>query len=470
MNNNKLLSICFLLLLIFGQRGYSQTIEMEFPQFAGKTFEFVIFQGSKAVKVYENDTIPADGLVKIVIPKEYAPYTGMCRWLLTNSKTGGGLDMAIPGHDFRVSCLSDTPDESNIKYIGFDAVNELNRLHREQQVIIDKFETMSKAAQLYDPNHPLYASLVKEKEVQVKAFDEFQKGLKQNNNYNARFLPIVNLIKGLSPQLTDDYEQQAKSVNEYITHDLNFDDLYTSGHWTGIIQSWVQMHAQMYVDKANFIEAFNAISQRITESEKYTDFVGKVTYSLIQFGKDDFIEGIAPTVIGSGKITSYEGKTMQVYVRAIIGSPAPDLVITEHEGKVEDHLHRIATLKSSELATGEYKQTLLVFYQSGCGPCEQLMQQLPQQYAALKDKGVRIISLSADEGEQVYANSSRDYPWPDKYCDFKGKAGVNFSNYAVTGTPTLILLDKQGKVQLRVASLQEVETYLDQESLIDRKQ
>ena len=61
----------------------SQTIEITFPKFAGKTYEFIIFQGSQVVKVNENDTIPKNGLVKIEIPVKYAPYMGMCRWLTT---------------------------------------------------------------------------------------------------------------------------------------------------------------------------------------------------------------------------------------------------------------------------------------------------------------------------------------------------------------------------------------------------
>lgn len=61
----------------------AQTLEIAFPKFAGKTYEFIIFQGSEMVKVKENDTIPHDGVVKLVIPPKYAPYTGMCRWLNT---------------------------------------------------------------------------------------------------------------------------------------------------------------------------------------------------------------------------------------------------------------------------------------------------------------------------------------------------------------------------------------------------
>lgn len=449
-------NILVLLILSFSSYCFSQTITINFPAFAGKTYEFILFQGDKSVKLYENDTIQENGLVNIVIPNEYAPYTGMCRWLITGTAEGGGLDMAIPGYGFKVSCSSAQPNDQNIIYQGFDAVNELNRLNKVQQIIIDKYETMHKASLLYDAKHPLFQLFIKEKALQVKAFDKFQNDLKKKDNYNARFLPIVNVVKGIAPKLTDKQEEKANAVNHFIVNELSYDELYTSGHWTGIIQNWIQLHAQYYKDKDKFVKEFRIIHHKISDPKKYTDWVGKVTYYLSLYSKDDFIEAIAPVVIGSHKVTSYEGKTMQVYVKALIGSQAPDLVITEHEGKLEDHNHKTTILKSRDLAMGEYKQTLLVFYQSGCGPCEQLMHQLPQQYAALKDKGVRIISLSADEGEQVYANSSRDYPWPDKYCDFKGKAGVNFSNYAVEGTPTLILLDKQGRVVKRSAALSDL--------------
>lgn len=430
----------------------AQTIDIEFPKFAGKTYDFIIFQGDEIVKICENDTISKSGIVKVVIPVLYAPYTGMCRWLITNTAEGGGLDMAIPGHGFRVSCPSAQPNEGNIVWEGYDAMNELNRLHRLQKGIIDKFETMSHAKQLYEVSHPLYATFAKEQDVQRAAYAAFQQEIKQNPNYNARFLPIVNLVSGIPPQLTDDYEERAWLVNQYITHELNFDHLYTSGHWTGIIQSWVQMHAQMYQDKAGFVRDFNTLSRRISKPKHYTDFVGKVTYFLTQYGKDDFIAGIVPTVVNSGKITAYEGKTMQVYVQALVGSQAPDIVLPD--GKV---------LKSHELAIENTEQTLLVFFASDCGYCEEMMKQLQAQYKTLQDRHIRIIALSADTDEAVFNKAKSSFQWADTHCDLKGMSGVNFKTFAVPGTPTLILLDKQGIVQLRAAGLQEIENFFSKD-------
>lgn len=460
------LVLCFIC-VAFGLK--AQNINMEFPAFAGRTYDFIIFQGSKAETVMQ-DTIPKNGKFRLTIPAKYAPYTGMCRWLLTNSEQGGGIDMAIPGHDFSISCKSDKPDNTNIIYAGFDAVNELNRLNGIQKVIIDKFETISRASKLYDKTHPLFAAFQKEKEVLAKSYNDFHEGLKKNPNFNARFLPIVNLVHGHAHRLSADENEKGQLFNEFFTQKMNVQDLYVSGHWEGIIQSWVAYQSNVVNDKDKFAKDFTLLNNKINNHVQYTDFVGKVTYLLTQYGKDDFITAIAPTVISSGKITAYEGKTMQVYVKGMVGVQAPDLVITEHVGPVVDHNHRTTILKSSDMAKGEYTHTLLIFYQSGCGPCEQLMQQLPQKYASLKEKSIRVISLSADESEQVFENSSRAYPWPDKYCDFKGKEGVNFTNYAVAGTPTLILLDKEGKVKLRAADMQEIEASLVGQGLNQNKQ
>ena len=93
----------------------AQTIHLDFPYFAGQTYSFKIFQGDKQITLKE-DTIHKGGKVVLVLPKEYKGYKGMAQWYLTNSKTGGGLDLIINNEDFSVTCLDSIPNSESIVY------------------------------------------------------------------------------------------------------------------------------------------------------------------------------------------------------------------------------------------------------------------------------------------------------------------------------------------------------------------
>ena len=426
---------------------YSQSVTMEFPSFAGKAYDFIIFQGSKQETVIQ-DTIPANGKFVLKIPALYAPYTGMSRWLISGTAEGGGLDMAIPGYDFSVSCSSKTPDNDNICYTGFDSVNELNRLNAKQQLIIDKFEALSNITKFYDKQQVLYKEIEKEKELQIQAYDAFQKQLKQNPNFNARFLPIVNLTKGISHHLTEDYNQKALLVNEYVTQIMSFDDLYVSGHWQGIIQSWVALQLNVINDKEQFVQDFTRISNRITNPAHFTDFIGKLTYYLTQYGKDDYIVAIAKKVLGSGKVNEYSG-SLAVYLKAMVGMKAPNLVIKN----TKDPKSSNSILPTDQLNS---KYSLLLFYKSGCGPCEISIDGLKTHYEEFQKKGIKIIAFSADKEELVFQNTASQFLWKNTYCDFEGTTGINFKNYAVMGTPTMFLLNSKGIIIEKIATVEQL--------------
>lgn len=438
----------------------AQNIEMTFPAFAGKTYDFIIFQGSKQLTV-QQDTIPANGKFVLQVPQEYAPYTGMCRWLISGTAEGGGLDMAIPGYDFSVRCDAKQPTNENISYTGFDAVNELNRLHTAQQLILDKFETMSRAAQLYKDVPELHENFNAEKEKQAIAYEVFQNSLKKNDNFNARFLPIVNLTKGIPHKLTDDYELKASLVNEFITEELNFEDFYVSGHWTGIIQSWVVLQINVVNDSTKFASDFKQISKRIQSPDHYTDFAGKVTYYLTQYGKDSYVEAIAKTVLNSGKITEYLG-SLAVYKKAMIGMQAPDIILTEHIGNLEDHNHQTKTVASNTLVKEGFNYSLLLFYESGCGPCQQTIEDLNTNYKDLVAEGISIIAYAADTDPEDFNFTKETLAWKDStFCDFKGMKGVNFTNYGVIGTPTMYIINKQGVIVKKIGNVKELLTWAE---------
>lgn len=453
---HKKMNLIVLVLVSFSFINISgQSIKMNFPYLKGKTYDFIIFNGDKQKKVVQG-IIPENGIFILQIPDEYKPYTGMSRWLITNSKEGGGLDMVISGKDFSVSCKERVPDEANIVYSGNSEITELNELNKQQQNIVMKYSVMNQALKIYSPADQNFSVFGQECKKQELAFRSFHQELTEHPDYAKRFLAIVNITLGLGTELFDDEKKRADNIAEYIAGEMDWNTLYTSGHWTTVISSWIDIHTEVLKDDKRFVKDFTRINEKLGHSDSgmYRDFAGRVAYFLTQKGKDDLIGAVSP-YIHSSKIGNYEG-SLGAYVKGTVGMQAPDLVFTEHIGNITDHNHKKSTVKSSDLASREYKQTLLLFYESGCGHCENLLKEIPSRYNELAERGIQVISISADKDEEIFKAKAKDFLWKYAYCDYDGIQGINFRNYGITGTPTLILVDRSGKIVFRTADLNDL--------------
>lgn len=427
----------------------AQNIRMDFPHFAGKTYDFIIFQGTEAKIVFQG-TIPQSGKFTLSIPKEYAPYTGMSRWLITGTKEGGGLDMLIPGKDFSVICTEPQPNNENIIYKENNEIPELTALDKKQQSIFAKYDAMLQSTRAFpkqDKNYPIFE---KEYQNQLKSYKNFQQELIYKNTYATKFIAIVNITRGIGTEIYTSEKENAQNVSDYITTKLDWQTLYTSGHWNGVISSWVAIHTQIFNDPVNFTATFKEVSEKIKDPKQYSDFAKVVASAINQNGKDNFAAAIAPIVKLSRKISSYDG-SLALFVVAAEGTQAPDLTLDTAGNNV---------LKSTDFTGKEYRKTLLLFYESNCRMCEQLLQEIPAKYEQLKTAGVRIISLSADENETLFKTKAKDFLWKDIYSDYQGFNGTNFKKYGVSGTPTLFLIDSSGKIELRTGSLEDVIKHL----------
>lgn len=384
-----------ILIIVFGILFFNssaQDIQMDFPHFKGKAYDFIIFQGTDSKTIIQG-TIPEDGKFTLHIPEKYAPYTGMSRWLITGTEQGGGLDMLIPGHNFSVSCKETKPNDKNIIYKGNEEILELNALYKKQQDIFAKHDAMLQATKAFPVEDTNYTLFKKELQSQINGYDAFQIALKSKDNYPAKFINIVNMTQGIGTHIAAKEEEKAKNIADYMARELDWNVLYTSGHWEGIIASWVGIHTQVFNEPKRFSSDFAQISMKIKKPQKYKDFIKRVGYLLSQSGKDDFISAIVPIVTGSGKIKSYDG-TLGVYMSGTEGTVSSDLVFTD-DGNV--------VLKSKDFSGKNYQKTLLVFYKSDCGNCEILLKDLQKNYEKLSSKSIRVISMSADSDMKTWS-------------------------------------------------------------------
>lgn len=100
---------------LYALGGYSQTIHLDFKQFAGKPYTYLIVHGEKQDTV-SIGKLDAKGKATVSILPKYKGYVGMSHFALND---GGGLDLVVNKENFTVRSLEAQPNESNIQFIGF---------------------------------------------------------------------------------------------------------------------------------------------------------------------------------------------------------------------------------------------------------------------------------------------------------------------------------------------------------------
>jgi len=430
----------------------AQEIQLNFPHFTGHTYEWKIFQGKQELTV-RSDEIPSDGRVTLTMPEEYQDYQGMTRWLL---KKGGGLDMIYTGKGFSVECLSAQPGPDNIIYTANPENDFLKSQHRRQQTILDKLGAINHLLQVYTPEEDLHKTALDEQAQLRQAFEQVQADRAKSPLYAARFGEIVDFTRGIADKIYDNPEDHTAYFNDFVTHTLNFEDLYTSGHWDQVLHHWLMMNIRSDKGDQAFIKRIDEALPRMDREDIVAAFAEKAVPLLVEKGKDDLLPAIADHLENRPavqKALSGSVKNMMASVKILTGQKAPDLVFhapvrTQTGTSVQDIIIKTGSLDAD--------YTILLFYQGECHLCEDALIDLANKYAGLEKQNVRVVAISADKTDKGFEKKLAYHQWPDNYCDFTGMAGENFTNYGVLGVPTLFLLNQDGVVVKKTAIVDEL--------------
>jgi len=118
-----------------------------------------------------------------------------------------------------------------------------------------------------------------------------------------------------------------------------------------------------------------------------------------------------------------------------VGEPAPDFSAKSTDGAV----HTLSDLKG--------KVVLLDFWASWCGPCRQELPFLSELYKARHDTSLVILAVNVDteaKARDAFVRSIRPrLPFP-VIADAKGEIP---GKYEIPGMPTVVFIDRAGKVR-----------------------
>lgn len=410
---------------------HPQIIKLYFPHFSDHNYEWKIIQGQDSVTV-SLGKIPEDGRVTLIMPETYQHYRGMTRWML---KKGGGLDMIFTGKDFSVECLSPQPSKDNIIYKNNPDNNYLSAQGQHQHEILNKLGAVNHLLQAYSPDDSIHKIGLKEQNSLHLQFEQIQAERSNSALYAARFGEIVDFTRGVANKIYANQADHKQYFNDFVTDSLNFEDLYTSGHWQQVIHNWLMMNIQSEDGEEAFIKRLSVILKRMNQDLILGAFAQTAVPFSVQKGKDGLLPVIQTHLNQHPEaIMNVSDKTRQMLssFQIMIGQKAPDLIfkapVLTQKGKIDTDI----VLKTAIL-NSDY--TIILFYSGSCQLCEDALITLANRYKWLNKRNIRVIAVSGDETEEGFKKKQAYHQWQDNYCDFRGIEGVNFSNYAVMVPP-----------------------------------
>jgi len=294
-----------------------------------------------------------------------------------------------------------------------------------------------------------------------QAFEQVQADRAESPLYAARFGEIVDFTRGIADKIYEDQEDHIAYFNDFVTHSLDFNDLYTSGHWDQVLHHWLMMNIRSDQGDAGVTNRLGTAMGRMETDDILTAFAEKAAPLLVQKGKDDLLPPIKAHLNGHPDAMaklSPTAKSMLASFTILTGKKGPDLVFKAPVRTQSGVVNQDIELETEHL-NADY--TVLLFYRGDCPLCEDALIDLANKYQRLKEQNVRVIAISGDENEKAFEKKLAYHQWPDNYCDFTGMAGVNFKNYAVMGVPTLYLLDREGIVVKKSAMVDELITIIE---------
>jgi hypothetical protein len=391
----------------------AQTIEVRLPYYAARDYYFCLLKGARQDTV-ATGVLDDYGRATIDLSGKYPAYRGVGRFSV--KEYGKLWNIVINGNE---KIVMSEPEKQEAE-TSFENSPEntflINSFARQGKIISDYNEAAN------SPQSQSFVLTSPEQHMQriENEYKAFGKEVKDSPLYAARIMEILSCLIGDS-SFDISQDDMLKEQREFVVHKVNFNDLYTSGFWQPAIELWFQT---------------TSLNEQTNDSLLLSDS----RYMLNRCDNIPVRRELTQTII---RLFSKYGKD------SLLAELGTEYLTMPLNGQLAP---QIATAEGFFLP----QNSLIIFYETGCGNCHYELEKLKGKYRLLTDNHIRVISIAADTDQDVFEETAHALPWTDKICDFKSFAGDNFKNYGIVGTPTYILTDAEGIVRGRYAQLKEL--------------
>jgi len=435
----------FLIAILFIGAGFQslfgQTIKFEFPAHRGNTLYLIANKGIQKDTIFSGD-FNEKGDLLFTPPKDKPLSSGVLSFFI---KPDIKTDFIYSSKEnITLSNEDELFNMKNFKIINSPENDFLMTNYPEMMRLMEKILFCDQGYRYYNETDNFFAALKVEKynlDVQRASLESILK--EQSNNYYSAGLILIHFLMNnyvnrfrYALSLTE-----LELMKDYALSQFDTETLYYSGLWGPYINGLLELYYQESPFFGQFGNDIATLLQGIKSQEIFYALTNDASTICAQFGWNADEISLSKYLIQSDRIINPQGKLKQMLMqyRFEPGMPAPKILISKNQ-----------------YLDFKKNKTLVVFYESECSMCEKEMELLSDNYRKLKENGIEVVSIAADHIKSVFESSSKKFPWSMKLCDLNGFSGDNFNNYAIMGTPTFYLIDKEGIILGKYAGVKEI--------------
>ena len=165
----------------------------------------------------------------------------------------------------------------------------------------------------------------------------------------------------------------------------------------------------------------------------------------------------------AGMIKEVEGSEALAYYAQMIEGTVRRMQLPGNEMKLTGE-----TMEGEKFNLDQWrgKVVLVDFWASWCGPCRDELPNVLENYRKYHDKGFEVVGVNLDEDRKSAEKfmETMELPWPTLYHADEENPGQHpaASYYGINAIPTVIMLDREGKVVSLMARGEELERLLEE--------
>ena len=276
-----------------------------------------------------------------------------------------------------------------------------------------------------------------------------------SNSFIARYirsaqLPVIDIEISSEEQLNYLKTHALDNVNFY-EDGLIYSDAFTN---KSIEYLTYYRNPQLPLEllEKEFMAAIDSLLNKAKVNEiVYTHIVEYMLDGFKKFGFDNVIDYIVDNYVIKDdlcldeKLSNTLDRRIQQARNFKIGNIVPN-IITPDSLDSEVELIKINT-----------NRTLIIFYASWCPHCQKLLPQVYDLYKNQKEKKFEVLAVSIDTSRTDWLQFVRtnNLDWTN-VSDFEGWDGQASMDYYIYATPTMFLVDKEGKVIMMPENVEEI--------------